>query len=158
MNFGVSDHVKPLLSKLRLFIQEAVIPNEQKYLDQLEKNRWASPPVMLELRARARQEGLFNLFIEKDGQTRSPVDYAHLADQMGYSEIAAEAFNCAMPDSGNMEILARYGSDSQRAQYLMPLLTGDVTSGFAMTSSTIATGFGEYGHDLIGKIDWGMTA
>lgn len=139
MNLGVSDAVAPILKKLRLFIQEVVIPHEEAYAEALESDRWSVPPVMRELQQRARDEGLFNLFIARDGQTYEQVDYAYLAEQMGYSEIAAEVFNCAMPDSGNMEILARFGNDQQRAEHLLPLLSGDITSGFAMTEPSVAS-------------------
>lgn len=139
MNLGVSDNVAPILKKLKLFIQEVVIPKEEAYAAALEVDRWSVPPIMKDLQQRARDEGLFNLFIARNGQTYEQVDYAYLAEQMGYSEIAAEVFNCAMPDSGNMEILARFGNDEQRASYLLPLLSGDVTSGFAMTEPSVAS-------------------
>lgn len=139
MNLGVSDTVAPILKKLRLFIQEVVIPHEAAYAEALESDRWSVPPIMRQLQQRARDEGLFNLFIARDGQTYEQVDYAYLAEQMGYSEIAAEVFNCAMPDSGNMEILARFGNDQQRAEHLLPLLSGDITSGFAMSEPSVAS-------------------
>jgi acyl-CoA dehydrogenase len=139
MNLGISEPLLPLLRKLKLFIQEVVIPAEDTYLAQLEESRWENPAIMSALQTRARDEGLFNLFIEKGEQTFNQIDYAYLAEQMGYSEIAAEVFNCALPDSGNMEILARFGSDEQRAQYLIPLLSGEVKSGFAMTEPTVAS-------------------
>ncbi len=139
MNLGVSSAVSPILKKLKLFIQEVVIPQEDNYNAQLSKNRWQVPAVMKELQSRAKREGLFNLFIEKKAQTFDQVDYAYLAEQMGYSEIAAEVFNCATPDSGNMEILARFGNDQQRNDFLLPLLTGEVTSGFAMTEQAVAS-------------------
>jgi len=139
MNLGVSDSVAPILKKLKLFIQEIVIPKEEAYAEALEADRWSVPPVMKDLQQPARDEGLFNLFIARDGQTYDQVDYAYLAEQMGYSEIAAEVFNCAMPDSGNMEILARFGNDEQRASYLLRLLSGDVKSGFAMTEPSVAS-------------------
>ncbi len=139
MNLGVSESVAPILKKLKLFIQEAIIPHEQAYADALEQNRWSVPAVMAELQKHARDEGLFNLFIARDGQTYDQVDYAYLTEQMGYSEIAAEVFNCAMPDSGNMEILARFGTDEQRTTYLLPLLSGHVKSGFAMSEPSVAS-------------------
>ncbi len=139
MNLGASESVVPVLRKLKLFIDEIIIPNEDRYNDEVANERWQIPRTMLELRDRARKEGLFNLFIEKGEQTFNQIDYAHLAEQMGRSEIAAEVFNCAMPDSGNMEILARFGSDDQRNSYLVPLLTGDITSGFAMTEPAVAS-------------------
>lgn len=139
MNIGPSEAVQTVLSRLRLFIQEAVIPAEAAYQGQLEQDRWQVPEALRQLQEKAKQAGLFNPFIGKDGQSWNQVDYAHLAEQMGYSGIAADALNCAMPDSGNMEILARYGTDSQRSQYLMPLVAGDITSGFAMTEPAVAS-------------------
>ncbi len=139
MNLGVSSAVAPILKKLKLFIQEVIIPKEDIYNAQLSENRWQVPAVMKELQSGAKREGLFNLFIEKNEQTFDQVDYAYLAEQMGYSEIAAEVFNCATPDSGNMEILARFGNDQQRNDYLLPLLNGEVTSGFAMTEQAVAS-------------------
>lgn len=139
MKLGVSESVAPILKRLKLFIQEVVIPKEEAYAEALNQNRWSVPGVMTDLQQRARDEGLFNLFIARDGQTYAQVDYAYLAEQMGYSEIAAEVFNCAMPDSGNMEILARFGTDEQRAAFLLPLLSGDIKSGFAMTEPSVAS-------------------
>lgn len=139
MNLSVSESVVPVLRKLKLFIDEIVIPSEGRYLEEVDRERWQLPPVMHELQERAKAEGLFNLFIEKGEQTFSQIDYAHLAEQMGRSEIAAEVFNCAMPDSGNMEILATFGTDAQRHQFLVPLLTGEITSGFAMTEPAVAS-------------------
>ena len=139
MNLGASDSVIPTLKKLKLFIDEVVIPKEEEYGQQISEQRWRIPAVMQQLQTRAKSEGLFNLFIEKEEQTFSQTDYAHLAEQMGRSEIAAEVFNCAFPDSGNMEILARFGTDDQRNNFLVPLLTGDTTSGFAMTEPAVAS-------------------
>ncbi len=139
MNLGVSPEIESQLSRLRIFIQEAVITNESSYRRDIEKEPWGVSRTMGELQDKARAAGLFNLFIEKDGTTCSGVDYAYLAEQMGYSEIAAEVFNCAMPDSGNMELLARYANDRLRQEFLLPLLAGDIKSGFAMTEPAVAS-------------------
>lgn len=139
MNLGASDRVNGVLKKLKAFIETLIIPEESLYADQLAADRWRVPAVMQELQQAARQQGLFNLFMTKDEQTFSQIDYAYLAEQMGRSEIAAEVFNCAMPDSGNMEILARFGSEQQRIEFLMPLLGGQIKSGFAMTEPAVAS-------------------
>ena len=139
MNLGASDQVNGVLGKLTQFIQTRIIPREADYDAQLAIDRWQVPAVMNELQQAAREQGLFNLFITKDEQTFSQIDYAYLAEQMGRSEIAAEVFNCAMPDSGNMEILARFGTEQQRIEYLIPLLRGEVKSGFAMTEPAVAS-------------------
>ncbi len=139
MNLGISDNAAEVLKKLRIFVDEVVIPAEETYQAQLEEQRWQVPPIMTAMRDKAKSAGLFNLFMGKDGEAFNQVDYAHLAEQMGRSEIASEVFNCATPDSGNMEILARFGSDSQRLAHLMPLLEGSVTSGFAMTEPSVAS-------------------
>jgi acyl-CoA dehydrogenase len=139
MELGISQNVKPVLSKLSLFISEIIIPNEALYLEQLAAGRWQQPPVMASMIERAKEEGLFNLFIETEERRYTQVEYAHLAEMMGRSEIAAEVFNCAAPDTGNMEILAKFGNDDLRATYLMPLLQGNSKSGFAMTEPAVAS-------------------
>ena len=139
MDLGVSDNVKPVLMKLRSFINELIIPAESRYSEELNANRWHQPAVMRSMIERAKSEGLFNLFIESDNHQFTAVEYAHLSELMGRSEIAAEVFNCASPDTGNMEILAKFGSDQQRASYLVPLLQGESKSGFAMTEPSVAS-------------------
>ncbi len=139
MDLGTSDNIKPIMKRLRLFIQEVIIPAEAEYHAAVQATPWQIPDVMINLQQRARDAGLFNLFIEKDGKAYDQVEYAHLAEQMGRSEIAAEVCNCAMPDAGNMEILARYGSETQRANYLLPLLAAEMKSGFAMSEPTVAS-------------------
>ena len=139
MDLGVSDNVKPVLMKLRSFTSEIIIPNESRYSEELNSDRWHQPAVMQSMIERSKAEGLFNLFIETDSHQFTAVEYAHLAEVMGRSEIAAEVFNCAAPDTGNMEVLAKFGSDLQRANFLVPLLQGDVKSGFAMTEPAVAS-------------------
>ena len=135
MFIGISDRVAPALSTLRLFTQEVIIPNEQRYHEELSIDRWKEPPVMSEMKERARKEGLSKLFLNAFNE----VEYAHLAEVMGMSEIAAEVFNCAAPDSGNMSLLAHYGNQSQQEQWLQPLIQGKTRSGFAMTESAVAS-------------------
>lgn len=137
MFIGISEKVQPILTRLRIFIDEVVIPNEERYLEELKTNRWAAPSVMAEMQQKAKDADLFNLFLSPQGFNH--VEYAHLAEAMGRTEIASEVFNCAAPDTGNMDILARFGSQSQQNDYLMPLLAGDVRSGFAMTEPAVAS-------------------
>ncbi len=139
MELGVSETIRPVLMKLRTFINEIVIPNEVQYAEELIANRWEQPPIMASMIERAKSEGLFNLFIESDKHQFTEVEYAHLSELMGRTEIAAEVFNCAAPDTGNMEVLARFGSDAQRVRYLLPLLQGEIKSGFAMTEPAVAS-------------------
>ncbi len=139
MELGVSEKIRPVLMRLRTFINEIVIPNEAQYAAQLDADRWHQPPIMASMIERAKGAGLFNLFIESDKHQFSEVEYAHLSELMGRTEIAVEVFNCAAPDTGNMEVLARYGSDEQRVHYLLPLLQGEMKSGFAMTEPAVAS-------------------
>jgi alkylation response protein AidB-like acyl-CoA dehydrogenase len=126
-------------------MREEVIPAEPVYAAQLaggaDHRQWRQPPIMGALKARARAEGLWNLFLpDLDGGTGlSNLDYAPLAEIMGHSFIAPEVFNCAAPDSGNMEVLHRYGSPAQRERWLTPLLNGEIRSGFAMTEPDVAS-------------------
>ncbi|HIG39139.1 MAG: acyl-CoA dehydrogenase family protein [bacterium] len=139
MFFGLSDRVAPILSKLRIFINEIVIPNEARYLEELSHNRWQQPTVMESMKQRAKDESLFNLFLNSKTQAFNQVEYAHLAELMGRTEMAAEVFNCASPDTGNMEVLARFGSKTQQETWLAPLLSGEIRSGFAMTEPDVAS-------------------
>jgi acyl-CoA dehydrogenase len=123
------------MERLRTFMDEHVMPAEPVYRQQLEsgQTRWMIPPVMEELKALARREGLWNLFL------LSNLDYAPLCEVMGRSPIAPEIFNCSFPDTGNMEVLARYGTAEQKKQWLEPLLEGTIRSAFAMTEPDVAS-------------------
>lgn len=145
MDFAPSERTKALTDRLNRFMQDEVVPAEPVYREQLvggtDHRQWRQPPVMEALKARARAAGLWNLFLPdaKDGQGLSHLQYAPLAELMGHSFIAPEVFNCAAPDSGNMEVLHRYGSPLQRERWLAPLLSGDIRSGFAMTEPDVAS-------------------
>ncbi len=127
----------PIHQRLLAFMNEHVYPNERRYGEQLRgaSSPWMQPPVMEELKALARAEKLWNLFLPEPafGAGLSNREYAPLCELMGTSPIAPEVFNCNAPDTGNMEVLARYGSPEQQTRWLQPLLRGEIRSGFAMT-------------------------
>jgi len=143
MDFDHSPKVKQLLGRLDAFMREHVYPNERTYFDQVAdaRDRWTSPPVMEELKQAARAAGLWNLFLpdHDGGGGLSNLEYAPLCEIMGRSPIAPEVFNCSAPDTGNMEVLARYGTPEQKKQWLEPLLAGEIRSGFAMTEPAVAS-------------------
>ncbi len=143
MNFDYSRKGAELASRVDEFMQTHVYPNEavyEEYLDQGE-SRWVIPPIMEELKTTARDAGLWNLFLPESelGAGLSNLEYAPLAELMGRSRIASEVFNCAAPDTGNMEVLARYGDDAQKKSWLEPLLRGEIRSAFAMTEPDVAS-------------------
>lgn len=137
MFIGISDKVHPILRRLRIFIDEVIIPNEQTYQEALEVDRWLAPSVMTDMKEQAKSAGLFNLFLSPEPYNQ--VEFAHLSEAMGRTEIGAEVLNCASPDTGNMDILARFGSKSQQEKWLHPLMSGAVRSGFAMTEPAVAS-------------------
>ncbi|WP_332694521.1 acyl-CoA dehydrogenase family protein [Bosea sp. (in: a-proteobacteria)] len=143
MDFDHSPKVKDLLARLGAFMSETVYPSERRYFDQVaaSQDRWTSPPIMEELKAKAKAAGLWNLFLpdHDGGAGLSNLEYAPLCEVMGRSPIAAEVFNCSAPDTGNMEVLVRYGSPEQKKQWLEPLLAGEIRSGFAMTEPQVAS-------------------
>jgi acyl-CoA dehydrogenase len=143
MNFEHSERVQSYIERLNRFMDEHIYPNETAYHDyfQSAENRWTSPPLMDELKERARQDGLWNLFASnaEHGPGFSNLEYAPLAEIMGKVLWAPEVFNCNAPDTGNMEVLAQYGSAAQKKQWLTPLLAGEIRSGFAMTEPDVAS-------------------
>lgn len=141
MNFEYSDKVQQLLQRLRGFMQEHVYPAEATYFQQLAEDRWGEPAVMEELKARAREAELWNLFMPdpRYGAGLSNLEYAPLAEEMGRVLFSSEIFNCSAPDTGNMEVLAQYGSPAQQQQWLKPLLEGEIRSAFAMTEPRVAS-------------------
>jgi len=143
MDFDYSEKVLQLGQRLDDFMQEHVYPAEESYFSTLDKaeTRWSIPPVMEELKSRARDAGLWNLFLPDSeyGAGLSNLEYAPLAEIMGRSMIASEVFNCSAPDSGNMEVLVRYGNAQQKEQWLAPLLRGEIRSAFAMTEPDVAS-------------------
>lgn len=143
MDFEPSARTKMYTERLLRFMDEHVYPNEQTFADQLDAGpiRWQVPPIIEDLKARARAEGLWNLFLPEPeyGPGLSNLEYAPLAEIMGRSPIAPEVFNCNAPDTGNMEVLVRYGSEEQKREWLTPLLEGTIRSGFAMTEPGVAS-------------------
>ena len=142
MNFEYSNKVKDLQEKLTNFMNEHVYKNESVYKDEVEKGgRWCVPKIMEDLKSKAKAQGLWNLFLpESDfGAGLTNVEYAPLCEIMGRSPIGAEVFNCSAPDTGNMEVLVRYGTKEQQDKWLKPLLNGEIRSAFAMTEPAVAS-------------------
>ncbi|CAH0204012.1 (R)-benzylsuccinyl-CoA dehydrogenase [Peribacillus sp. Bi96] len=144
MNFEHSQKVKSLEKKLREFMEKYVYPNESVYKKQLESqgSRWSEiPPILFELTAKAKEEGLWNLFLpdSSHGAGLTNLEYAPLCEIMGRSMIGPEIFNCNAPDTGNMEVLVRYGSDEHKERWLKPLLAGEIRSCFSMTEPDVAS-------------------
>ena len=142
MNFEYSNKVKDLQDKLTNFMNEHVYKNEVVYKEEVEKGgRWCVPKVMEDMKSKAKAQGLWNLFLpESDlGAGLTNTEYAPLCEIMGRSPIGAEVFNCSAPDTGNMEVLVRYGTKEQQNQWLTPLLNGEIRSAFAMTEPDVAS-------------------
>ena len=142
MIFELRKEAQDLLDRVKDFMEKEIYPSEQTYSNQVEEGgRWCVPPVLEELKAKAKDAKLWNLFLpESDyGAGLTNLEYAHLAEQMGRSGIASEFFNCSAPDTGNMEVLVRYGSDAQKEQWLEPLLNGEIRSAFGMTEPGVAS-------------------
>src|SRR6266478_5543743 len=141
MDFTFSKKVEDLQRRLRAFMDEYVYPNEQRFQEEIERNRWSPTAVMEELKPKARVAGLWNLFLPDDqhGVGLTNLEYAPLCEIMGRSMMAPEVFNCSAPDTGNMEVLARYGTPEQKDRWLKPLLAGTIRSCFAMTEPDVAS-------------------
>src|SRR6267378_2695049 len=141
MDFAFSDKVKDLQRRLQAFMDEYIYSNEQRFHDELERDRWSPTSVIEELKAKASGLGLWNLFLpdKVHGAGLTNLEYAPLCESMGRSAMAPEVFNCAAPDAGNMEVLARYGTPEQKERWLKPLLAGEIRSCFAMTEPAVAS-------------------
>lgn len=140
---ALSQKAEDLHARLLAFMDAHVYPSEAVYEQQLNDSddRWTPPPIIEELKAKAKSEGLWNLFLPESeyGAGLSNYDYAHLCEIMGRSAIAPIVFNCSAPDTGNMEVLARYGTEAQQKQWLEPLLDGKIKSCFSMTEPDVAS-------------------
>jgi acyl-CoA dehydrogenase len=141
MDFEFSDKVKELQRRVLAFMDEYVYPNEQRFRDEIQSNRWSPTRVVEELKSKARAAGQWNLFLPNDehGAGLTNLEYAPLCEIMGRSVMAPEVFNCSAPDTGNMEVLARYGTPEQKECWLKPLLAGEIRSCFAMTEPAVAS-------------------
>jgi len=143
VGFHVSARAKEIYQKLRAFMDAHVYPNEKLFHEQIEEgDRWQPAPIMEELKAKARAEGLWNLFLPESeyGAGLTNLEYAPMAEVMGRSAMfAPEIFNCNAPDTGNMEVLVRYGTPEQKELWLQPLLDGAMRSCFAMTEPDVAS-------------------
>jgi acyl-CoA dehydrogenase len=140
--FTFSPEVQDLRRRLSAFMDEHIYPNEKRYYGEAEElGPWKVAPILDELKPKARAAGLWNLFLPRshEGGGLSNLDYAPLCELMGRSHLAPEVFNCSAPDTGNMEVLSRYGTAEQKARWLRPLLAGEIRSCFAMTEPDVAS-------------------
>jgi hypothetical protein len=145
MDFEHSERARQYLDHVTRFVRERIVPNERTYYDQLvhtaDWRQWRIPPIVEELKAEAKAAGLWNLFLPDSGYGAGldNRDYAPIAEATGRSFLAPEVFNCSAPDTGNAEVLVRYGSDEQKKRWLEPLLDGRTRSGFSMTEPAVAS-------------------
>lgn len=143
MNFEHTEKVNGLVAKLRDFMDEHIYPNEALFEEQLAQDPWSTTPLTEQLKLKAKGAGLWNLFLPLEHGVYSGgltnLEYAVLAEEMGRVIWCSEVFNCAAPDTGNMEVLAKYANEQQKQQWLEPLLNGDIRSAFAMTEPAVAS-------------------
>jgi acyl-CoA dehydrogenase len=141
MAFELNAKTRTLQEKLEAFMREHIYPNEARWHDEIERDRWTPTQIIEELKPKARAAGLWNLFLpgDENGAGLTNLEYAPLCEIMGRSHMAPEVFNCSAPDTGNMEVLARYGTPEQKEKWLKPLLAGEMRSCFAMTEPDVAS-------------------
>ncbi|MBW7946821.1 MAG: acyl-CoA dehydrogenase family protein, partial [Sphingomonadaceae bacterium] len=152
MNFEYSAKTREMIGRVRAFMDEHVYPNEARYADELASGeRWKVLPVIEELKPKARAAGLWNMFMPPshggkpvsefafEGTTLTNLEYAPLAEEMGRVSWSSEVFNCSAPDTGNMEVLMRYGTYAQQEKWLRPLMNGEIRSAFLMTEPAVAS-------------------
>ena len=143
MNFEYSDKSLNLQEKISYFMNKHIFPNEKNVLEFRINNPWKHSPKFENLKSLAKKEGLWNLFLPKDYGKLSPglsnLEYAPLAELMGRCSFSSEIFNCSAPDTGNMEVLAKYGDDKQKEKWLKPLMNGEIRSAFLMTEPNVAS-------------------
>lgn len=146
MHFQHSERSKELQERISHFMDEHIFPSEEIFSQQMEEfakqgDRWKIPQIIEDKKKIAKDEGLWNLFLPENpmGESMSNLDYAPLCELMGRSPIASEIFNCSAPDTGNMEVLAQYGTPEQQEKWLKPLLEGEIRSAFGMTEPNVAS-------------------
>ena len=146
MDLGISDKVAPILAEVKHFIDTEILPLEYEYHQEVEKgDRWAfterQTEIMETLKAKAKQKNLWNFFLThfEGGHGLNTVEYAYIAEETGRSQLAPEVFNCAAPDTGNMEVLARFCNGEQKERWLKPLLAGEIRSAYVMTEPGVAS-------------------
>jgi acyl-CoA dehydrogenase len=141
MEFEFNEKTKELRRRMLAFMDRHIYPSEKRYSEEMERDRWSLPRLIDELKTKARAEGLWNLFLSGDehGAGLTNLEYAPLCEIMGRNPFAPEVFNCSAPDTGNMEVLARYGTREQKERWLEPLLAGEIRSCFAMTEPGVAS-------------------
>jgi acyl-CoA dehydrogenase len=141
MSFELNEKTKILRGRLQEFMAAHIYPNEKRFHDEIERDRWKPTKIVEELKVKARAQSLWNLFMPDDehGAGLTNLEYAPLCEVMGRSHMAPEVFNCSAPDTGNMEVLARYGTPKQKEKWLKPLLDGKIRSCFSMTEPDVAS-------------------
>ncbi len=143
MDFEYSDKVRDLMQQVKGFLDTHLYPIEKELNEAIEngEDRWAIPPQIEQIKAIAKAQGLWNFFLpdSENGYGLTNLEYAPLAEIMGRTRFGSEVFNCSAPDTGNMEVLVRYGTDAQKEQWLKPLLAGEIRSAFAMTEPEVAS-------------------
>ncbi len=147
MDLGMTDRLKPIHDKVAQMVREEIMPASEEFLAEVGKggDRWSYTPRMTEilesLKAKARERNLWNFWLtgSKRGYGLSTVEYAYLAEEMGKAHLGAETFNCSAPDTGNMEVLERYGTESHKEEWLKPLLNGEIRSAYLMTEPDVAS-------------------
>ena len=146
MNLGVSERLEPILDAVRAFIKDRVMPVDEEFLEEVSRgDRWTltdrQTEILEGLKDEARKQGLWNFWLTDSsrGPGLSTVEYAYIAEETGRAHIAAESFNCSAPDTGNMEVLERYGTEAQKKEWLEPLLNGEIRSAYAMSEPDVAS-------------------
>ena len=146
MDLGISDKVKPILAEVKQFIDTEILPLEREYYAEVDKgDRWTyterQTEILESLKTKAKAKNLWNFFLThwEGGHGLNTVEYAFIAEETGRSHLAPEVFNCSAPDTGNMEVLARFCTDEQKERWLTPLLKGEIRSAYAMTEPDVAS-------------------
>ncbi|MEQ9180001.1 MAG: acyl-CoA dehydrogenase family protein, partial [Nitratireductor sp.] len=147
MELGMTERLKPIHDKVARMVREEIVPLDEEFLAEVGKNgdRWAytarQTEILEGLKSRARERGLWNFWLTDSsrGYGLSTVEYAYLAEEMGKAHLGAETFNCSAPDTGNMEVLERYGSEDHKSTWLAPLLEGRIRSAYLMTEPDVAS-------------------